>query len=58
MDVFCNLMMLGAVSVYLILAGINFVQVLSGARRVWIVVFGCVVLFPYLMFRSLKKVSV
>jgi amino acid permease len=57
-DIFCNLMMLGVVSVYLILSGMNLAQILGGSRRIWIVVCGGVVLVPYLAFRSLKEVAV
>lgn len=57
-DLFCNLMMLGVVSVYLILAGMNLSQILGGSRRIWIVICGSGVLVPYLAFRSLKEVAV
>jgi hypothetical protein len=51
-------MMLGVVSVYLILAGMNLSQILGGSRRIWIVICGSGVLVPYLAFRSLKEVAV
>jgi amino acid permease len=57
-DIFTYLMMLGVVSVYLILSGMNCSQVFGGERRIWIVVCGGIVLVPYLAFKSLKEVAV
>lgn len=55
---FCaNLMMLGVTCVYLILAGMNFAEILGGSIRAWILFCGFLTLIPYLLFKTLKEVA-